>query len=211
MDIFSDNNTGFFTLNYVRLLIIIILLFACSGKGVADWPDSSERARQHLERGVKLAGEGDLDQALLEMDKALMLDPDWIVLHYNRAIVYSRLGKKDKEEAGYQQVIALAAQASQRDRNQILAASYYNMIFIVLSRGDIGKAFSLLEKALAMTANVDVYYHDLVGSKELARLRADDRFVVLMRRYWPNYGNSVGRLPVQDRSASVLQTQIQKK
>jgi len=213
MGAIRDFNIGFCSLNYVKLLIVclIILLSVCSEGGAVEWPDSTERARQHLERGVKLASEGKMSQALLAMNKALELDPYWIVLHYNRAIVYSRLGKKDEEEAGYRQVIALAAQASRRDREQILSASYYNMVFIVLSRGDVDQAFSLLEKALAMAANVNVYYHDLVSDKGLAALRVDGRFVILMRRYWPGYGVTVGRLPVQDRRAPASKTLIKKK
>jgi len=181
-------------------IVLLALVLGCSKPGTETWPDDSEMAYRSLMRGVDLAGKGQLEQALVAMDKAIELDPDWIVLLYNRAIVYAGLGQKDKEVAAYQQVIALAPQAGKHERERILSASYYNLVFIALSRGDVDQAFAWLDKALATTTHVDAFYQELVGSPELAILRQDQRFKPLMQRYWPNYGVVVGRLPAASAS-----------
>lgn len=185
--------------NFIKILIAIVitsLALACSRSGPATGVERTEQARQHLERGLELARAGTLDQALAELDQGLALDPDWIVLHYNQAIVFSEQGDIDKEEAAYRRVIDLAPRASQQEREQFLAASYYNMVFIVLKRGDKDQAFDYLDKTLAAAAHINDYYHELVGNKDLVVLHSDRRFKPLMWRYWPNYGVIAGELPV---------------
>jgi len=177
-------------------------MLSSSASGYADPAkveevDRSELARRHLMRGVELAKAQRLEQALEELDRAVAFDPNWIMLHYNRAIIYSRLGLKDREEADYRRVIALSGQASKRDRGLILAASYYNLVFITSAQGDLDQAFAYLDKALALAADINLFYHELVDSRELRLLRADPRFSALMRRYWPNFGAVTGRLPAQ--------------
>ena len=182
------------------LQLIIVLLFpvfvaGCHHSGPLPGQDRTEQARQHLQRGLELVKDGRKDLALTELDKAIALDPNWILLHYNRAIIYAQLGQIANEEAGYRRVIELAPLASKQERGRVLAASYYNLVFITLARGKVDQAFIYLEKALSEAAHVEDYYHDIVGNKDLAVLRADDRFKPLMRRYWPNYGRIVGKLP----------------
>ena len=182
-------------LQLIILLLFLVLVAGCPDSGSTGGQDRTEQARHHLQRGLELAKDGRKDQALTELDKAIVLDPNWILLHYNRAIIYSQLGQIANEEAGYSRVIELAPLASKRERGRVLAASYYNLVFITLARGQVDQAFIYLEKALTEATHVDDYYHDIVGNKDLAVLRADDRFEPLMRRYWPDYGQIVGKLP----------------
>ena len=182
------------------LQLSIVLLFlafvtGCPHSGSRVGQDRTEQARQHLQRGLELVKDGQRDQALTELDKAIALDPNWILLHYNRSIIYSQLGQIANEEAGYRRVIELAPLASKKERGRVLAASYYNLVFITLARGQVDQAFIYLDKALIEATHVEDYYHDIVGNKDLAVLRADDRFEPLMRRYWPDYGQIVGKLP----------------
>ena len=184
-------------MKYVNLLILLIIfVVSCNRPEDGGNTDRSIQASRLLNEAVALARSGQSDQALTTIDKALALDPDWIALYYNQAIVYSVKGLKDKEENSYNEVIRRAGKASRGDKARYLSAAYYNLAFIDADRSQPGRAFANLEKALKLAADVNIYYHDLVSNQALAALRSDRRFVALMRQYWPGFSRQTGRFPI---------------
>lgn len=184
------------SLRFVYLLLLLIfLLLSCSRSQNTQQADRSQQASRLLDEAVAEARSGQTDKALTTLDKALTLDPDWLALYYNKAVIYSVKGLKDKEENYYREVIRRAARAGQQDRSRYLSAAYYNLAFIEAQRRNLDQAFADLGRALKLTTDVSVYYHDLVGNRVLRELRDDRRFIPLMRQYWPNYARQTGRLP----------------
>lgn len=64
-------------------------------------------ARALLEKGTKLARDGDLEGAAAALERAVQLDPDLADAHFNLAVVARRQGRMDKALAELQRVIEL--------------------------------------------------------------------------------------------------------
>lgn len=210
--------------DYILWAMVFLLLSGCSGSSsedespVAKKPglasgltlETSAKAEgvkpaiQHLKKGLKLASEEKLAEAIAEFDQAIAIEPNLIIAYYNRAIAYALAGDSAREEADYRALIKIAERMtepegkSKQEYQEPLAAAYYNLALLLVGRSGAEEILVLLNKTLQNAKNVDSYYHDLVRIKELAEVRELNGFSVLLQKYWPDpIQNVMSRKDVQ--------------
>ena len=96
-------------------------------------------AVQHYDRGTNLAEAGQYEQAIVEFDKAIELDPNYPKVYANRGLAYSSLGEYDKAIADYSKAIEL-------DSNY--AKAYYNRGLAYKSQGREAEAIADFQRVV---------------------------------------------------------------
>ncbi len=102
------------------------------------------RALEHLQRGmrgVQLARQGKLDEALAELDAAIKLQPDYWQGHVNAAVVLIDQGKLDEAMTRLQKVL---------QANPDRAHAYGSVGVVLAKRGMIDEAMTHFQKAIQL-------------------------------------------------------------
>lgn len=68
-------------------------------------------------RGVAYGELGETQKAIADLDKAILINPNFAEAYYNRGVVYNELGENQKAIADYNQAIRI---------NPNYAEAYYN-------------------------------------------------------------------------------------
>jgi len=166
-------------MNKHKLLIItIVVLLALAACG-------DDRAQTHVEAGNNAQEAGDYDQAIVEYEKAIALDPELVTAYSNRGGVYLNLGE-------YEQAIADCDRAIELDPE--LTSAYYNRGGVYLNLGDYKQAIADYDRAieldpeLAMAYSNRGYAYDEIEQYEQA-LANYDKAIELAPELAKAYGN----------------------
>jgi tetratricopeptide (TPR) repeat protein len=92
-------------------------------------------------------GEGDLDRAMADSDKVIELNPQHILAHIIRGVVYLDKGDYDNAKAVFSEVIRI---------DPTYALGYYNRSVVYLNTGEYDKAIADNTKAIEFDSN-DAY------------------------------------------------------
>jgi protein O-mannosyl-transferase len=109
------------------------------------WSDTARKSptlsRPHLNLGVAYQNEGRFDEALVEFDHALSINPRLAPALVNRGAIFFQRGELDRAEAELKKAIEVAPER---------AVSYLNLASIALARKQPEAALPWLEKSIAL-------------------------------------------------------------
>lgn len=109
--------TGHKAISLFLVSLTIVLCLAMCGQ---EEPDS-----EHLKRGNELSRAGKFEEAAVEYEKALEIEPENVDLLSNLGVVYYNLGQLDKAIDHYSQAIEIAP--NDADIRSNLAAAYVQL------------------------------------------------------------------------------------
>ncbi len=95
--------------------------------------DEAETTMQHIERGVALLLEEEYEQATIEFNKAIELNPNESSAYLYRGISYGERGEYDKAIADFTEAIELNPNSKQ---------TYYNRGFVYERKGEYDRAIA---------------------------------------------------------------------
>ncbi len=213
---------------YVWIVVIIAALLAgCGGGGGEEEPPAPTSvpptsapaatptlsAGDHVARGMEYYAQGELAQAIAELEKAIELDPNNAEAHRNLGTAYGEQGKWEQAAAAYEKAIELApdfgeaygdmagayfyvgklAEATAAGEKGIelapdYATAYNNLGIVYASQGQLDASLGLFEKAIELTPN-DASAHYNLGFAYENLERLDDAIAEYQKaaRVDPNY------------------------
>ena len=85
--------------------VVILGYFVWNVAGQTGWFDnlgifSSHAANNAYESGTEYLERGQYNQAIVDFDEAILLDPQYAIAYYKRGIVYVGLGQSERREPG---------------------------------------------------------------------------------------------------------------
>jgi DNA-binding winged helix-turn-helix (wHTH) protein/Tfp pilus assembly protein PilF len=122
----------------IRTIALLIFLLLAAVAGIVEVLPSA--ARHFNNQGVELQGKGDLQSAINEYHRALLLRPSYPEARYNLADAYEEIPDYEKAADEYQKAI---------DSDVTLYAAYNNLARLyILRRKDPGEALRLIDRGL---------------------------------------------------------------
>ena len=121
---------------------------------ISLWNDvikkSPESAGAYSSRGNAYAAKGDIDQAIADYDRAIMLDPEFVDVYNNRANAYKKKGDMPKAIADYVKVLQF---------NPFHVPGLYNLGVTFMEEKDYDKAIDLFTKAIQLDPRMAESYN----------------------------------------------------
>ncbi len=105
-----------------------------------------------LQRGIALQDAGRVEDAIAEHEKALELDPEYVLAHANLIILYGRTNQPRKAEEHFRAAVRL---------NPNSADSYYNYAVLLFNQREYAEAEGLLKKAVEINPFHSQALHNL--------------------------------------------------
>ena len=86
----------------ISLLLLLSMLLApgCQAKSI--------QSETHHKNGLALIMDGEYEEAIVELNKAIELDPEYADAYYNRGIAYDKSGEVAKAISDYEKCIELS-------------------------------------------------------------------------------------------------------
>ena len=128
-------------------MFMAMALQACVTTTTGDIPpraSKEEAARINRDLGLAYLRQGDLDQALVKLEKSIEEDPDNATAHRALGLVYERLDELKGAEREYRTAFKLAPD----DPDVVSQLAVYLCL-----HGDAGEAFRLFDRAAAIPLN----------------------------------------------------------
>ncbi len=209
------------------IVIIVALLTGCGGGGGEEEPPAPTSAPptsapaatptlsagDHVALGMKYYDQGELDQAVSELKKAIELDPNDAEAHRNLGTAYGEQGKWEESVVAYEQAIEIApdygeaygdvaaayfyigklAEATAAGEKGIelapdYAMAYNNLGVVYGSQGQIDTAIGLFEKGIQIDPDcADAHYNLGFAYENLEQLDAAIAAYQEAVRAAPNY------------------------
>src|SRR5882724_9234185 len=130
-----------------RILFIAILgLLICPPNTSAQ-----QSGKKHVKRGVELFSKGDIVGAIVEYDRALMVEPKLADAYLNRGKAKRAGGDLDGAIADYEIVSELAPELAVN--NHDITEAYLNRGYIRSNRLDLDGALTDFDRAIALNPN----------------------------------------------------------
>ena len=107
----------------------------------------------------KTAAEKFLDQALLILDDARTIDPNYYAIYNQRGLIYQYKGELDKAETAFKQALTIAPDD---------AVVRYNLAQVYLSQGKLDEALDMLAQGVALdpaSAQLQLLYGKVLAVK----------------------------------------------
>ena len=132
--------------------IAFLLLGGCATEKTIERPPlPQETAEVYFNRGVDSSQKGDFREAISDFNKAIDVNPEFVVAYLNRGFSYSRMGEFDKAIADYTKAIEL---------NPRYAVAYYNRGFVYRRMGEYDRAILDFTKAIEINPKyASAYYY----------------------------------------------------
>jgi len=132
--------------------ILLLLLAGCAAeKPMERVLPPMETAEIYFSRGVDSSQKGDFRRAVSDYNKAIDVNPEFVVAYLNRGYSYSRMGEFDKAIADYTKAIEL---------NPRYAIAYHNRGFVYRKMGDYDRAILDFTKAIEIDPKyASAYYY----------------------------------------------------
>ena len=137
-------------------VLVFFLLSACEGPVEKQAVRQQEAARALLDSALEHSARGESAEAILLLRRAVQLDPQDPVIHYDLGNSLARQGRLDQATASYQQALSLKPE---------YAAAHYNLASVRSAAGHHEEAEELMARAL----EADSGYQP--AHKALAQLR----------------------------------------
>ena len=119
---------------------VFLLLAGCATeKPIERAPLPQETAETYFNRGVDSSQKGDFKKAVSDYNKAIDVNPEFVVAYLNRGYSHSRMGESDKAIADYTKAIEL---------NPRYAIAYHNRGFVYRRMGEYDRAILDFTKAI---------------------------------------------------------------
>jgi len=136
----------------IILMAVLLFLVGCATeKPVERAPLPQETAEVYFNRGVDSSRKGDFREAVSDFNKAIDVNPEFVVAYLNRGFSYSRMGDFDKAIADYTKAIEL---------NPRYAVAYHNRGFVYRRMGEYDRAILDLTKAIEIDPKyASAYYY----------------------------------------------------
>ena len=138
------------------VVLVFFLLSACEGPVEKKAVPQPEAARALLDSALEHSARGESTEAILLLQRAVQLDPQAPVIHYDLGNNLARQGRLDQAAASYQQAISLKPE---------YAAAHYNLASVRSAAGQHEEAEELMARAI----EADSGYQP--AHKALAQLR----------------------------------------
>ncbi len=123
------------------LFILSISLMACSSQG-----DTAKNAKFYTDQGTNLIKKEQYDQAIVNLDRAIQMDPNYALAYNYRGMAYFRSKNFEKALADFNKAIQL---------NPNLAVAYNNRAYAYFQKKDYSKAEEDVRKAQDLKYTVD--------------------------------------------------------
>ena len=141
------------------------LLFILSVSLMAGWSQggTAKDAKAYIDQGVNLIKKGQYNEAIVSLDQAIQIDPDYALAYNYRGLAYFRTKSFDKALTDFDKAIQL---------NPSLAVAYNNRAYAYFQKKDYEKAEENLLKAqdLKYTINAEflknIRLRQMTGSKK---------------------------------------------
>jgi tetratricopeptide (TPR) repeat protein len=131
---------------------VFFLLAGCAAeKPIERAPLPQETAEVYFNRGVDSSQKGDFKKAISDFNKAIDVNPEFVVAYLNRGFSYSRMGEFDKAIADYTRAIEL---------NPRYAVAYHNRGFVYRRMGAYDKAIVDYTKAIEIDPKYALAYYN---------------------------------------------------
>ncbi|MDH3526028.1 MAG: type IV pilus biogenesis/stability protein PilW [Gammaproteobacteria bacterium] len=101
----------------LQMFLIAGLLGACTGMPAQDPSKARRMAESNVELGIAYMRQGELETALMKLNRALEQDPKLPSAHHSIAILYDRLGNAALSEEHYQTTLRLNPNESKAHNN----------------------------------------------------------------------------------------------
>jgi tetratricopeptide (TPR) repeat protein len=131
---------------------VFFFLAGCATEKPAERaPLPQETAQTYFNRGVEFSQKGDFKKAVSDYNKAIDVNPEFVVAYLNRGYSYSRMGEFDKAISDYTKAIELNAR---------YAVAYHNRGFVYRRMGEYDRAIVDLTKAIEIDPKyASAYYY----------------------------------------------------
>lgn len=131
---------------------VFLLLAGCATeRPVERAPLPQETAEIYFNRGVESSRKGDFKKAISDYDKAIDVNPEFVVAYLNRGYSHSRMGEFDNAIADYTKAIEL---------NPRYAIAYHNRGFVYRRMGEYDRAILDFTKAIEINPKyASAYYY----------------------------------------------------
>jgi len=167
----------------VRTIAVVLFLTFATVAAIAEILPPT--ARHFNNNGLELQGKGELQTAINEYRRALLLRPSYAEARYNLADAYEEIPNYDKAVEEYQKAI---------DSDVTLYAAYNNLARLyILRRKDPGVALRLIDRALSLSPKETSVQYSLLKNagwanfelRNYARAEQDLRHAIQLQ---PNRG-----------------------
>jgi len=119
-------------------------LFACASFN--EEPDA--QALEHYHLAGDYAAQGQMNLAIGEYTKAIIIDPEYAPAYSDRGVAYRRIGDLEQAIADFDQAIAL---------DPDFAFAYSNRGLVFAQKGDLDRAIADFDQAIGLAQYVNVY------------------------------------------------------
>jgi tetratricopeptide (TPR) repeat protein len=136
----------------IILCAVFLLLSGCAAeKPIERVPLPQETAETYFNRGVESSQKGDFKKAVSDYNKAIDVNPEFVVAYLNRGFTYSKMGEYEKAISDYNKAIEI---------NPRYAKAYYNRGFLYRKMGEYDKAISDCTKAIEIDPKYSLAYYN---------------------------------------------------
>lgn len=116
------------------VLCIISLLLLLSMLPALGCQITSLPSEKHYKNGTALVIDGEHEEAIVELDKAIELDPEYADAYYNRGLAYNNSGEIAKAISAYEKCVELS-NATHYIEESIQEIPYpYKMMVLIICR-----------------------------------------------------------------------------
>ncbi len=132
--------------------IVLLSLFGCATQQpVQSDIQTQEAAETYFNRGVTYSQKGEFDRAISNYNKAIELNPKFVVAYLDRGFTYSKLGENDRAISDYNKAIEI---------NPRYAMAFNNRGFIYRKKGDFDRAISDYSQAIEIDPRYAVAHYN---------------------------------------------------
>ena len=131
---------------------VFLLITGCATeKPVEKAPPPTESAETYFNRAVHYSQKGEYKKAISDYDKAIDINPEFVVAYLNRGYSHSMMGEFEKAIADYTRAIEI---------NPRYAIAYHNRGFVYRRVGEYDRAIPDLTMATEIDPKyASAYYH----------------------------------------------------
>ena len=140
---------------------LVVIVGCATGTKHRVPQEPSEKARTYYEQGVTRIEEGEFDEALSALKRAVRAYPRYGDAYYNMGIAYQKMGGLEEAIDAYQKAIEI---------NPGDAAAHNNLGNVYLRQGRLGEAIAELDQALKIDPTYGLAHHNMALACYLAKM-----------------------------------------
>jgi tetratricopeptide (TPR) repeat protein len=131
--------------------VFLFLAGCATEKPVERAPLPTESAETYFKLGVDSSQKGEYKKAVSDYNKAIEINPEFVVAYLDRGFTYSKMGEYEKAMSDYNKAIEI---------NPRYAKAYYNRGFLYRKMGEYDKAISDYTKAIEIDSKYSLAYYN---------------------------------------------------